>query len=81
LYLLSHFLFSHYPPYLPSYYFSQKPPFTYLPISLPACLPASLVFFPTSLAESVRRRKVGSEFSLNLPFTFSPFSYCVTIRV
>jgi hypothetical protein len=29
----------------------------------------------------VRRRKVGSEFSLNLPFTFSPFSYRVTIRV
>jgi hypothetical protein len=45
LYLLSHFLLSHYPPYLPSHYFSQKPPLTYL------------------------------------PFTFSPFSYRVTIRV
>ncbi len=29
LYLLSHFLLSHYPPYLPSHYFSQKPPLTF----------------------------------------------------
>jgi hypothetical protein len=45
LYLLFHFLLSHYPPYLPSHYFSQKPPLTYLP----TCLPPSLVLFPTSL--------------------------------
>ncbi len=48
---LSNFLLSHYPPYLPSHYFSQKPPLT--------CLPASLVLFPTSLADSRRRRRVG----------------------
>jgi hypothetical protein len=38
LYLLSHFLLSHYPPYIPSHYFSQKPPLTYLPTYVPACL-------------------------------------------
>jgi H+/Cl- antiporter ClcA len=48
---------------------------------IPTYLPASLVLFPTSLVDSLRRQKVRNEFSLNLPFTFSPFSYRVTIRV
>lgn len=46
LYLFSHFLLSHYPPYIPSHYFSQKPPLTYLPTYVPACLPLWFFFLP-----------------------------------
>jgi hypothetical protein len=47
LYLLSHFLLSHYPPYLPSHYFSQEPPLTYLPTCLPPSLSGSFSYLPS----------------------------------
>ncbi len=40
------YLLSHYPPYIPSHYFSQKPPLTYLPTYVPACLPLWFFFLP-----------------------------------